>query len=368
VAAALVFVRHPAGPPAAAVAAVVAAGLLDPAALRLALRLGLVLALVFAAAVSGAMVALAAGAERGLQIGSAMLLRLVVLVVVATLMARAVDAEVILRWTRRLRLERVGLTLGLAVNVLPHLAVAVRDVWAAHRVRQRRPGRRLARIAALPRLAEVLLAHTARIAEDAAGAAALRGHAMRARAARPLSAALRIVVVTGSPGSGKTEAMTALVAELRRRSEPVGGFVQPGLWRHGRKVGFDVQDVATGERELLAERAARDRGQHGTGFEFHRRGFDLARRALGRAAERQVVVIDELGPLELRGRGHMEAVRAALDGPQQRAAVIVVRRHLVPSLLAALDARDAVVVDVERDEDAVAAVLEALDQPANGPV
>jgi nucleoside-triphosphatase THEP1 len=74
-----------------------------------------------------------------------------------------------------------------------------------------------------------------------------------------------------------------------------------------------------------------------------------------------VVIVDELGPVEMRGRGHMPAVRTALATPALLGAVLVVRRTLVPSLLAALDASDAVVIDVEEEgEQVVKTILDSL--------
>jgi len=331
--------------------------------LRLVLRFGVVLALAFAAAVAGAMVAWSAGTAAGVRVGTAMLPRLLVLLLVAGVLARAVDAEAILRLARRLRLERVGLVLGLALNTLPHLGVVVRDVWIAYRIRHR-DRRGLRALRALPAFLEVLLAHTARIADEAAAAAALRGHSALVREQRLVSAPTRLVLVTGASGSGKTAAVTRALEQLCRQGVAAAGFVQPGVWEDGSKVGFEVEDVATNERAPLARRVGRDQGQHGTGFRFERPGFDLAARALARVAPGMLLVVDELGPLELRGRGHMSAVRAVLAMPGLAGAVVVVRRHLVPSLLAALEAEDAVVVDVEEDGDAAEAIVAALDPPA----
>jgi hypothetical protein len=57
----------------------------------------------------------------------------------------------------------------------------------------------------------------------------------------------------------------------------------------------------------------------------------------------------------------MKAVRNALLVPEIRAAIIVVRRALVPALLAELEASDALVIDVEAEgENAVQTVLGAL--------
>jgi hypothetical protein len=73
------------------------------------------------------------------------------------------------------------------------------------------------------------------------------------------------------------------------------------------------------------------------------------------------VIVDELGPVELRGAGHMPGVRKALGTPGIVGFVVVVRRSLIPSFLAALDVSDAVIVDVgEMGEGAADAIVDAL--------
>jgi len=172
---------------------------------------------------------------------------------------------------------------------------------------------------------------------------------------------IRVVVVTGPSNGGKTETAIALVEELRAKDVRVAGFVQPGEMAEDRKVGFRLRDVATGEEAVLATRGTRREGRYGTYFQFFDEGFELGRKALQRVKPGSLLVIDELGPVELRGEGHMPAVRDALAVPDLIGAVIVVRRHLVPSLLAELNASDAIVIDVEKTGDRAAdAVLEAL--------
>lgn len=343
----------------AALVAIAAAWILDPPAVRTGLRVGVVLAIVFAAAITAAVVAWSQGPQRGLEIGGMVLLRLLVLTVIAAILVRKVDAEALLRQTRRLGLERLGLVLGLALNSLPRITGAAVEVWSAYRLRSRSFGDRLRR---LPGLGEVLLAHTARIAEEAAAAASLRGHAALTRPGTLLRAPLRTVVVTGPPDIGKTAAIVAVAERLRAEGVPVAGIVQLGEVVEGRKVGFRLRDIASGEEAQLASRDKRGRGEFGTRFRFSEEGFRLGRKALARACAGGVLMIDELGPVELRGAGHMPAVRRAIATPDLAGAVVVVRRPLVPSLLAALEASDAVVIDLEdAAEGAVDDILSELD-------
>jgi nucleoside-triphosphatase THEP1 len=295
------------------------------------------------------------------MIGGTVLLRLVVLGTVAALVARSVDAEMILRLTARFGMKRLGLVFGLALNALPHLSETASTVWAAHRVRS---GGRVAALRRFPALAEVLLAHTGRVADQAAAAAALRGHTALGRWAAPLAGQAKTIIVTGPTGSGKTPLVALVADELIARGVPIAGFLQPAIVEDGEKVGFSVRNLRTGETVELARRAAPGDGAFGTSFEFSDEGFELGRRALKDVPSGAIVILDELGPVELRGGGHWPAVARALETTELAGLVVVVRRTLVPALVEALDAGDVVIVDLEEvDDDPVKKIVEAVGKP-----
>ena len=139
-------------------------------------------------------------------------MRLLVLTVAAAVLVRRVDAEALLRLTKRLGLERLGLVLGLSLNALPRIAEASGEVWTAYTMRSRGVADRLWR---LPGLGEVLLAHTARVAEEAAAAASLRGHSALTRPRIDLPLPVPMVIVTGPTDGGKTEAVFILAERLQ---------------------------------------------------------------------------------------------------------------------------------------------------------
>jgi nucleoside-triphosphatase THEP1 len=352
-----VFLPGPLPPLVAVAAAVLVALATEPAILWGTFTGRSLTVLLLLVAVPGGAVAMALGPERGLAASLLTLERVVVLALLLAVAARRLDTEALERLAARAGLERLGLVAGLALNAMPHLAEAWRDAWLALAVRR---GRSRPRLADLPLLAEVMLAHTARTAEQAAVAAALRGHPAISGTPRPVAVAPQLVVVTGRSGRGKTPAVAAVVDALRAQGVTVVGFQQLPRLTDGKKDGFDVIDLASGARCQLGRWVGPDAGEHGTPFVFSPEGFALARAAVAAIPEGSVLVVDEIGAVELRGAGHWPALERALASPRPAAVVVVARRPLVPALLGRLRAPGAVITDVEAEVDPIASLGRAV--------
>jgi nucleoside-triphosphatase THEP1 len=156
------------------------------------------------------------------------------------------------------------------------------------------------------------------------------------------------VIVTGATGSGKTTLVTAVVERLRARGARVAGILAPGHVAGGRRTGFDVVNLATGERKPLAREEEHVAGRHPrwSRFAFSPEGLALGHTALAedaRAAD--VVVVDEVGPFELSGGGWADALDALVAMPSG-AMLLVVRESVVDSVKARWGSADSVVYDV----------------------
>jgi len=352
-----VFVPHTAAPVISLFAAVAAALVLEPSALGRAWGGRTLALLALAAVTAGALVAWSSGLGAGTTVGVSVYLRLLVLVLLAALASRHVNTDALVRAARRVHAERLALVFGLALNALPHLGEAWRDAWIALAVRRRRTTPRLRDGL---RLLETLLAHTGRVAEEAAAAASLRGHRSLAILSLEEVTVPHLIVVTGPSGAGKTPTVIAAARALSGRGVGVGGFVQLAAFSAGKKVGFTIRDLTSDEEHPLATRVALGEGDHGTGYRFDPGGFALARRSLERAPVDGVLVVDEIGPVELRGAGHMPSLRRAIKRKRPVVCLLSVRRALIPALLARLAAPSVTVVDVEAIDDSVQAVTVAV--------
>ena len=140
------------------------------------------------------------------------------------------------------------------------------------------------------------------------------------------------VIVTGEIGHGKTQACGAAAAWLREMGWQVAGVLSPGVWAEGQKVAIDALDLRSGEARRLAERAgvgyeAADPATHG--WRFYAETIAWCNSLLANAIDCDLLVVDELGPLEFEsGEGLTQGMRA-VDGGRFRLGLVAVRPRLV---------------------------------------
>jgi len=146
-----------------------------------------------------------------------------------------------------------------------------------------------------------------------------------------------IVTLTGPSGSGKTTVCRTLASRARSQGLSVAGLLTTPRVSPAGLHGLDVVDLATGERVALAERGARTDGPATGHWSFHREGIEWGVGRLRGSGGADLLIVDELGPLELlRGEGWADAI-GALRAGRHRLAVAVVRPDLVERLLALLE-------------------------------
>lgn len=137
-----------------------------------------------------------------------------------------------------------------------------------------------------------------------------------------------LVVITGERGCGKTTLCQALAVAARGAGWDVAGVLSPARVVDGRKVAFDGVDLRRGERRQLAQRTAKDAPGE-LGWEFDVSAMAWANEVLGAAVPCDLLIVDELGPLEFeQGQGWMAGLEAVASG-KYRHAVVVVRTELL---------------------------------------
>lgn len=149
-----------------------------------------------------------------------------------------------------------------------------------------------------------------------------------------------LFTLTGDIRTGKTTWLGARVQELAAAGVPVRGVLAPGVWRDGEKVGIENVLLPSRKRVLLATPSANG-CKAGQGWSFDEKALahvnaHFAELREGAANPRPgLLVIDEIGPLELRHGAGLTAAVALLDAgpaPAWPHALVVVRSSLANEL------------------------------------
>jgi len=131
--------------------------------------------------------------------------------------------------------------------------------------------------------------------------------------------------VTGRPGIGKSTVIMKTIDLLRRRGLVVGGMVTKEARQGEVRSGFRVIDLLTGQEGWLALVGANKGVRFGRYMVCLEDLEHLGVRAITNAlAERSVsvVIVDEIGPMELTSEHFREAVRACQNSTKMMFATI----------------------------------------------
>ncbi len=134
------------------------------------------------------------------------------------------------------------------------------------------------------------------------------------------------VFVTGPAGVGKTTLVERVAKEVERWGYIVGGMITKEVRRNGKRVGFKIIALDTGEEGTLASLRGTSR-LPGVPFgkyvvhvdEINRVGVSAIRRAL---VEADLIIIDEIGPMEYKSDEFVRIVGEVLKSEKPLLAVV----------------------------------------------
>ncbi|WP_324445082.1 NTPase [Methanosarcina sp.] len=130
------------------------------------------------------------------------------------------------------------------------------------------------------------------------------------------------IAVTGSPGVGKSTVVAKVTEKLAGHPGfKIGGIQTAEIRKEGHREGFSIQNLATGETGMLSHIKGK-----GPGFGKYRVNLeDLERigaNAIRNALSCDLVVIDEIGPMELISGAFAAAVGEILESDKPILAVL----------------------------------------------
>lgn len=172
-----------------------------------------------------------------------------------------------------------------------------------------------------------------------------------------------VLVLTGPVHGGKTSLLARSLPAWRARGLVCHGFLSPAA-SDGSGDGYDLLEIGPDLRRPFLRTRGEAAAERVGPFVFVPESLDRARAILLAAPPDGLLVVDEVGPLELEGGGLWPALRDALAG-RRGPSLLVVRAAILDEVAARLIPAPPIVVDV-RDPDA-GALLERHLFGAPGP-
>jgi nucleoside-triphosphatase len=120
------------------------------------------------------------------------------------------------------------------------------------------------------------------------------------------------IAVTGSPGIGKTTVVAGVVEKMADvAGMRVGGVLARDKRYKDRRIGFELLDLATGAVGTLADETGS--GPQLGKYRVHPEDLDgMGAQAIQSALKCDLIVVDEVAPMELSSRKFVSAVEMAI--------------------------------------------------------
>ncbi len=133
------------------------------------------------------------------------------------------------------------------------------------------------------------------------------------------------MVLTGAPGIGKTTAVIHAARALKDRGLNVGGIVSRELRINNMRIGFEFIDLITNDTNVLA--SITGNGPKVGKYFVSLQGCSFAAERLSGAVKNcDVIICDEIGPMELKSIEFIDSVKNLLNVDKK--VIVVVHQKL----------------------------------------
>ncbi|NLA38330.1 MAG: nucleotide kinase [Methanomicrobiales archaeon] len=164
-----------------------------------------------------------------------------------------------------------------------------------------------------------------------------------------MSDGIPVFIITGEQGQCKTTFLHLVLSLTVGANVRIRGVLAPGHVRDGRRSGFTLIDLATGEHEELCSIDPDPECEIHGRYYFRPEGLAFGRSALAPPDPREtdLVVIDEVGRFELQGAVWADRIDrlVALPHPPM---IWTVRRRLLDTVIQNWEIKNPVVIDVRK--------------------
>lgn len=171
----------------------------------------------------------------------------------------------------------------------------------------------------------------------------------------------RIILLSGESGTGKTTLCLKLIDRLSATSLLINGIVSPPEFDGTNKTGISIINLHSREKRALAQlMVPGSSGLHTHKWHFNEEVIRWGNDVLSEAVPCDVLVIDELGPLEFeRNLGFLNGF-SAVDSGLYRCSIVVIRPSLLEKAVARWPISQVMVITQETRDMAAEELINSL--------
>jgi len=141
-----------------------------------------------------------------------------------------------------------------------------------------------------------------------------------------------IYILTGPVGSGKTTFLKKVIEELKRQAFKLDGYLSEAIMQDREKIGYDLLDLGSGKSVPFIRRSGGEDWPRIGLYFFTPEGLSWAKKIILQSREEEILVVDEIGPLELSGEGVWPVLEKVVFQRSHKF-LLVLRRNILEDFL-----------------------------------
>lgn len=161
----------------------------------------------------------------------------------------------------------------------------------------------------------------------------------------------KVFIVTGSIGQGKTTFIQKIIKNFQSKGITLGGIYSPRVMQGKSTVGYDIIDINTNEREaFLRQNYTKNNLKIGR-FNINLQGLQKGIKAIKKSSNTniQIVIIDEVGVLELENNGWAKNIEELIRNSQNHV-LLVIRDSFVEQVIEKWKIKNYLVFDIQEKD------------------
>ncbi len=154
-----------------------------------------------------------------------------------------------------------------------------------------------------------------------------------------------IHILTGPVHSGKTTLLKNTIPLLREGKIRIDGYLSESIWKNDECLGYELFDLKEYQGHPFIMIKGKKSWEKIGPYYIVPESLSRAKRIIHRALNSDLAIVDEVGPLELAGKGIWPALIKALFSPQPDL-FLVIRDSVLGQFLSILKRDEVLIYDV----------------------